>query len=139
MGNGRSAGDDHVGPCPWLLQRHERQFLGHPQVPERDGGLVAAVSLDTAPLRFGLVGLHPDHRVGHGLQLAPCCPGTFDDHQVAVRRDFYRASPVPLLPGRRPEAHRLAAVNWFQDPADEQASPVEHRLTPRDVVGVHHS
>jgi TIR domain/Tetratricopeptide repeat/NB-ARC domain len=83
MGKGRRAGDNDVGPCPWLLLCHERRFLGRPQVPERDGRLNAAVSFYAPPLRFGHVGLHPDHGVGHGPQLAPGCPGTFDDHQVA--------------------------------------------------------
>jgi len=61
--NAWRARDENVGPSPGSLSGHERQLLGHPQLPERDGRRVTAVAFDAAPLCFGHVGLDPHHRV----------------------------------------------------------------------------
>ena len=101
MRNRRRARHDNAGPCPGSLLRHERQLLGHPQVPERDGRRIAAVAFNAPPLCFGHVGLDPYDRVDQIHQLIARRPRTFDDHQFAAVRNFDHQPAGQQLPGHR--------------------------------------
>jgi hypothetical protein len=63
--------------------------------------------------------------------------GALDPHDVETGRHVDGAGSTVLDPGLWPELHRLALVEGPQDVLDDDVCPVEERVVPGDVVGVH--
>jgi hypothetical protein len=102
------------------------------------GGCVAVALHQTAFLLVQIA-LHPDRRVGPRVQRPADHAGAFDPHDVEVGGHRDRPWPSALDPGRWTELHRVAPVQGPQDVLDQEVGPVEERLVPGHVVGVHDS
>ena len=98
---------------------------------------LAAVAGEAAVPGDGAVGLHPDQCVEERGQVAASDPDALDDDQRAPGRHGDRTRPPALVPLGRAERDARAAAQRRQHALGDQRGPVEHRVVPGDVVGVH--
>lgn len=122
-----------VYPLP--LAQEERRLLAGPVLDEMELLGRVAVAVDEALL--GLVDLHPDRGVKQWLQLATDDSGSLHPHDIQAGGNGDRPGAVPLLPGVRPVVDVLAPAQGLERVLGQKVGPIEERVVPGEVVGVH--
>ena len=89
------------------------------------------------PHRLVEVGGDPDDGVEQVGQFPPARPDPLDEHELGRRGDVEGTRPAVRGPAGRRVRDVLTPPQRFQHPVGQQIGPVEERVVPGDVVGVH--